>query len=134
MKTVNVFFSLALLCQACCGLGDDFDCRAGDCCFVSTLLCPIPAPHHPPLLMHEVAVCFRLLPKVCADVQSVSVRTGVRLQGINVTETRRKTVNDDPADIHAPSAMSRTADPRYKPLTAFIFCFSLWRRVQKYRH
>jgi len=129
MKTVNVFFSLALLCQACCGLGDDFDCRAGDCRFVSTSLCPIPASHSPPLLMHEVAVRFRLLPKVCADVQSVSVRTGVRLQSANVAETRRKTVNDDPANNHARSAMSRTAGPRYKrtdALTAFIFCFSLW--------
>ena len=129
MKTVSVVFSLPLLCQACCGLGDDFDCRAGDCCFVLTSLCPIPASHHPRLLMHKVAVRFRLLPKVCADVQTVSVRTGLRLQGMNIAETRDKTVNHDPADIPAPSAISRTANPRYKhtdALTAFIFCFSLW--------
>ena len=72
----------------------------------------------------------QLFPKVCADVQSVSVRTGVRLQGMNVAETRRKTVNHDPADIHAHSAISHTANPLYKrtdALTAFIFCFSLWR-------
>jgi hypothetical protein len=79
--------------------------------------------------MHEVALHFWLLPKVCADVLSVSVRTGVRLQGMNVAETRRKTVNHDPADIPAPFTISRTANPRYKrtdALTAFIFCFSLW--------
>jgi len=138
MITVNVFFSLALLCEACCELGDNFDRRAGDCCFVTTSLCPIPASHSPPLLIHEVAVRFRLLPKVCADVQSVSVRTGVQLQGVNVEGTRRKTVNDYPAYIRARSAVSRAAGPRYKrtdALTAFIFFFAsvCGEKSKKYR-
>jgi len=48
---------------------------------------------------------------------------------MNIVETRGKTVNYDLADIPAPSAISRTANPRYKhtdALTAFIFFFSLW--------
>jgi hypothetical protein len=48
---------------------------------------------------------------------------------MNIAETRDNTVNHDPADIPAASAISRTANPRYKhtnAVIAFIFCFSLW--------
>ena len=110
-----------LQCQACCGLGNDFDWCAARLPLRFDVTVPRTHTRVPSPSVINTRSCLPL--QVVAEGLCTCPNC---LRVMHVTWRQGKSVSHDPADISAPSTISRAVNPRYKRAdasTAFIFCF-----------